>query len=163
MPLTGTLDLGYSIKTRVSVCAQCKKRFGHTVQHMYTRTEAGKKLYYCSYTCYRVKGKEDEERAREEFRNACQFLERRAAQKAKYQKKLAEMKASGKSEYPVLLTKQDALQYLDHAKRKLSMYSAEWLDTEPGTRARDNARRNVTKWERRIVYAKNQAEILPEE
>lgn len=163
MPLMGTVDLSYSEATHISTCAECKKRFGRTRHHRYVRTKGDRKLWYCSYTCYRVKAREDEERDKEAFRRECEFLDRRARCNAEYRKRAAEHRAKNiPLEYPILATKEDALKYIEHAKEKLDYYGKQWLASEPGTADRERNYKLLKSWERKIKFAREQAETLPE-
>lgn len=61
----GSRMTGHELYTE-SKCALCGKKFLRTGEHVYRREEHGTK-WYCSYTCFRVKAREDEAKAREKI------------------------------------------------------------------------------------------------
>lgn len=153
-----------SAEVREGVCPECNGSFVYTKHHRYVRTEGRKEIFYCSYTCFRIKDKLDREKEKEAFQWECQFLERQYARAAKYRQRIRDRKRLGESrEYAILITRQDAMKYMEKAQTMVMRCSKELLDSDKGSAEHRRASKNLQRWERKLKYAKEQAEILPEE
>lgn len=133
-----------------SECAQCGKAFLHTGEHVYKRTVGGRQLMYCSYTCFRVKAKEDEKKERERFERECEMLDRKREREEKYR----ELRKLTRGEQIVIRSKVDAEVRLEDAKKKITHYGNAYLRAEPRSAERAAARKGLTRWERKLAYIK---------
>lgn len=166
MPLLGSLALDDLTKTYIGKCPECQKIFSYTKYHRYVRIENNRQIVYCSYSCFRIRDKEDREKAKAEFEKQCEqsvLLERKYnnRQAAYYARRKA---LNGKSkEFPILLDKERAEAYICKAREKVTLYGKAWLGAEPGTKERDKARKSLSCWERKYRYAKERLEQLEAE
>ena len=133
-----------------SKCAHCGKVFLHTGDHAYKRKEGTQRLLYCSYTCFRVKAREDEEKERERFKRECEMLDRKREREEKYR----ELRKLTRGEQIVIRSKADAEVRLEDAKKKITHYGNAYLRAEPGSAERAAARKGLTRWERKLAYIK---------
>lgn len=136
-------------------CAECGKKFMRTNDHVYKREDHGMK-WYCSYTCFRVKAKEYERKEREKFEQSLHMLDRRAEREKEYVKRRKEVKAAGKDERVICRSLEDARVRLEEAGKKIRYYGEKYLAAEPGTYERAQARRNMTRWERKRKYLREE-------
>lgn len=158
----GGSELTQHALSKEKKCAQCGKPFLCTGEHVYKREDNGTK-WYCSYTCWRVKQREDEARAREKFEQECLAYERKAERDRAYMAAhMAEKRASNgkkrkacKDECVKVRTLDDALIRLEEAYKKIDHYTFLWLNAEPATNERYQYRRYITRWERKLAYLRD--------
>ena len=131
-----------------SKCAQCGKAFLHTGEHVYKRTVGGRQLMYCSYTCFRVKAKEDERKAREKFERSATSDQRREAQFKSRDRRNWGYKYGKNWEYVIFDSEDAAREYAVHAQKKIELYEHNFRVSEPGTDAWAAAQRNLARWKR---------------
>lgn len=137
-----------------SKCALCGKTFLRTGEHVYRREDRGTK-WYCSYTCFRVKAREDEAKAREKFERSVQAIYSREKREAEYRERKKASKAS-KDEQVICKSLADAQVKLEEAEQKIKLYGNMYLEAEPGTHEQTQARRNLTRWERKRKYLREE-------
>lgn len=134
-----------------SKCAQCGKEFLHTGAHVYRRMEGSRQLMYCSYTCFRVKAREEEEKERERFKRECEML----AQEKDREERYSELRKLTRGEKIIIRSKADAEVRLEDAKKKIVHYRNAYLRAAPRSAERAAARKGMTRWERKLAYIKN--------
>lgn len=142
-----------------SKCALCGKMFLRTSQHVYRREQGSRGLVYCSYTCFRVKQREDEAKEREKFERSVQAIYNRKKREAAYR----ERKKACKDERVICKSLADAQVKLEEAEQKIKLYGNMYLEAEPGTHERTQARRNLTRWERKHKYLREEVEHFEKE
>lgn len=141
-------------------CAHCGKVFLCTSEHVYQRKEGNVTLWYCSYTCWRVKQKEDEARAKEEFERSLVMLERKAQRDGEYAARKREKEKSGNYEQVICKTLAEAKTRLEEAEQKILEYGTVYIKAEPGSYDRTLARRNMRRWERKRKYLREEIEYF---
>lgn len=132
-------------------CAQCGKKFMRTNDHVYKREDHGTR-WYCSYTCFRVKAREEEQRERERLEKAEQMHERLEKLEAEYQRRKREIKGSGKEERVVCRSLTDAQTKLEDAELKIKQYEQAYTAAAQGTYEKMQAQRNLARWRRKRKY-----------
>lgn len=160
MPLMGSIYLAGYEKIKIGKCAECKKRFTYTKFHRYARKgKDGRTKLYCSYHCYRVKAAEYEAKEREAFEKECQREEERRLRAEAYYKAMSE---AGRTtdDIPVIIDLKNAQKYSAHVDEKIALYSKAWLSAEPGTAARERARKSLTRWEKKYKAIRERIEEL---
>ena len=143
-------------------CAQCGKRFMRTTDHVYKREDNGQK-WYCSYKCFRVKAKEDEQKEKEKFERALHMLDRKEEKYREYLQRKKEGKSAGKDERVICRTLADAQKRLEDAEEKIRFYGHAYLAAEAGSYERTQARKNMTRWERKRKYLREEVEYFEEQ
>lgn len=136
-----------------SKCAQCGKTFLHTGDHVYKDKSGGRQRMYCCYTCFRVRAREAEKKAREKFERAATSDQRRAQQLRDQKFRRRERKnwgyKCGKNwEYVIFESEDAAREYAAHAQKKIEQYEKSYRESEPGTSEREAAQRNLSRWKR---------------
>lgn len=141
---------------REGKCAQCGKDFLHTADHVYKRKEGNLLYYYCSYTCYRVKEREDEQKEREKFERALtsdirreeQLEERDRARRKRPEPRFTGLRHGKNHEYVVFEDRKLAAKYADHVQRKIDDYRRKALGFSVGTKEYAKAMSNLAHWKR---------------
>lgn len=143
-----------------SECAHCGKAFLHTGDHAYRRKEGNRLLLYCSYTCFRVKAKEDERKARERFEQLATSDQRREQQLKNRDSRRWGYRIGKNWEYVAFESEEAAKEYAEHAQKKIELYEQEYQTSEPGTDERAAAQRNLARWKRikKNIKVKEKAE-----
>lgn len=165
MPLLGSMALDDCTKIFIGKCPECKQSFSYTKYHRYVRVDKSRRLVYCSYTCFRIRDKEDRKKARIEFEKnlaKAEALARQTNRQAAYYARRKEL--NGKStEFPVLADREQAEAFIRKAREKVTQYSKAWLSADPGTIERDLARKSLSRWERKFKYAKERLAQIEQE
>lgn len=142
----GSRMTGHELYTE-SKCALCGKKFLRTGEHVYRREDRGTK-WYCSYTCFRVKAREDEAKAREKIERQMTSDIRREEQLRNRDKRRWGYKCGKNWEYVTFECEEDAKAYAEHAQKKIELYTQDLHAAEPGTGAQEAAKRNLARWRR---------------
>lgn len=142
-----------------SVCAECGKYFLRSGEHVYVRKSGAQQEVYCSYTCFRVQEKQEEERMRQEYEAECEKIRQKELWEARYMR----AKKLCRGEEVKLHSKADAEAKLEESDRYIKMHTNKMLCSMPGTDERLKARRNMTRWKRKAAYIRAFLAALEEE
>lgn len=143
-------------------CAQCGKKFMRTNDHAYKREDNGMK-WYCSYTCFRVKAREEEKRERERAEKAAKMHDSLEKLEREYQRRKREIKSASQDERVICRSLTDAQTKLEEAEVKIRHYEHAYVAAAQGTYEKMQAQRNLARWRRKCKYLREEVEYFEEQ
>lgn len=131
-------------------CPECGKTFECGSQWGYARrTIDGNRAYYCSYRCFRVAERKDEERERE--RNERLDAAREYNRQWQERKKLQERQEQERREQAQLYLEQRKAERAEQCRERIAHYAALAAVSPKGSRTRKNARENAARWREKLA------------
>lgn len=130
-----------------SVCDTCGKSFLRSCEHAYHRSDNGDK-FYCSYSCFRVKDKEDRARDRERLEKHMAFLASRDEKKSEYNHDYYMRKAREKAEaFDAFTRVQECSAKVEAYKQRAELYPT-------GTYEHAQAMKLLRVWKKKLAQAR---------
>ena len=140
---------GAFIQTR---CDTCGKLFLRSCEHAYHRSDNGDK-FYCSYSCFRVKDREDRARDREKLEKHMAFLDRREAKEAEYNREYLRRRREKAQTFEAFTRVQECSAKVEAYKQRAEFYPT-------GTGEHAQAMKQLRIWKKKLAKAREVLEGL---